>query len=214
LRQAPRILVNDLNPRVSATRYAGIDKLMEKHHDILRRAKIVRKFALTTILPKAMILKVLPVLPPELRPIMKMADQIATSDLNRLYQRVLYRNERLNKIVFQLSESISFGITSGIVEQGRSMSPITDSPSETGKMSEPRKKQLAEYETRPVTEFVDTPLFGYEKHYAQRLLQEAVDNLIDNSRAGANTEKDAKGRALKSLSEVLKGKQGRFRQYL
>lgn len=186
-------------PSARSDRYAGIDKFMEKHHDLLRRAKVVRKFAMTNVVPKAMILKVLPVLPPELRPIMKMADQIATSDLNRLYQRVLYRNERLNKIVLQLSESGPFGITSGIFD----LANTTDS----------RKKQL-EYDTKPTNELFETPLFGYEKHYAQRLLQEAVDNLIDNGRAGANTEKDAKGRALKSLSEVLKGKQGRFRQYL
>jgi DNA-directed RNA polymerase subunit beta' len=50
--------------------------------------------------------------------------------------------------------------------------------------------------------------------YAQRLLQEAVDNLIQNGKSSTNTEKDARGRALKSLSELLKGKQGRFRQYL
>jgi DNA-directed RNA polymerase subunit beta' len=50
--------------------------------------------------------------------------------------------------------------------------------------------------------------------YAQRLLQEAVDNLIQNGNSGLTSEKDAKGRVLKSLSDVLKGKQGRFRQHL
>nr|YP_009184976.1 beta' subunit of RNA polymerase [Hafniomonas laevis]ALO63065.1 beta' subunit of RNA polymerase [Hafniomonas laevis] len=200
------------SPTSRSDRYAGIDKFMEKHHDLLRRAKVVRKFAMTNVLPKAMILKVLPVLPPDLRPIMKMADQIATSDLNRLYQRVLYRNERLNKIVLQLSESVPFGMTSGIFDL--SMSTGNDISSNNLKSTDSRKKQLTDYEPRPTHELFETPLFGYEKHYAQRLLQEAVDNLIDNGRAGANTEKDAKGRALKSLSEVLKGKQGRFRQYL
>ena len=55
---------------------------------------------------------------------------------------------------------------------------------------------------------------SYEMKYAQRLLQEAVDNLIQNGKSGSASEKDARGRALKSLSDLLKGKQGRFRQYL
>ena len=109
----------------------------------------------------SMILTTLPVLPPDLRPIVKMGTQIAASDLNRLYQRVIYRNDRLKRF---LKDSITNG--------------------------------------------------SYEMKYAQRLLQEAVDNLIQNGKSGVVPEKDARGRALKSLSEILKGKQGRFRQYL
>jgi DNA-directed RNA polymerase subunit beta' len=109
----------------------------------------------------SMVLTVLPVLPPDLRPIIKMGSQIAASDLNRLYQRVIYRNDRLKKF---LNDTATNG--------------------------------------------------SYEMKYAQRLLQEAVDNLIQNGKSGVVPEKDARGRALKSLSELLKGKQGRFRQYL
>jgi len=111
--------------------------------------------------PTSMILTVLPVLPPDLRPILKLQNQIAASDLNRLYQRIIYRNERLKKFLKDPSTSQSF-----------------------------------------------------EMKYAQRLLQEAVDNLIENGKGSVKPETNARGQALKSLSEILKGKQGRFRQYL
>jgi DNA-directed RNA polymerase subunit beta' len=108
-----------------------------------------------------MILTLLPVLPPVLRPVLKMSGQFTISDLNRLYQRIIYRNERLKKFLKDPALSSSF-----------------------------------------------------EMKYAQRLLQEAVDNLIQNGKSGVVPEKDARGRLLKSLSDILKGKQGRFRQYL
>nr|QIA47096.1 chloroplast RNA polymerase beta' chain [Colemanosphaera charkowiensis] len=108
-----------------------------------------------------MILTLLPVLPPVLRPVLKMAGQFTISDLNRLYQRIIYRNERLKKFLKDPALSSSF-----------------------------------------------------EMKYAQRLLQEAVDNLIQNGKSGVVPEKDSRGRLLKSLSDILKGKQGRFRQYL
>jgi len=200
-------------------RYYGIEKWMEKHHELLRRSKIIRKFYNTNLSPKSMILTVIPVIPPDLRPIMKMTDQIATSDLNRLYQRVLYRNERLKKIVMQLSDSNSIGISNSLFKTVISDSQIQQQVNYSINNIKDTTISLEGQNTRitqslNITNSLDTPLFGYEKHYAQRLLQEAVDNLIDNGRAGANSEKDAKGRALKSLSEVLKGKQGRFRQYL
>jgi DNA-directed RNA polymerase beta' subunit len=109
----------------------------------------------------AMVLHALPVIPPDLRPIVKMGTQIAAVDLNRLYQRVMYRNARLKKFL---------------------KDPATN--------GQPEMK------------------------YAQRLLQEAVDNLIHNGKSGVKPEKDARGRVLKSLTDLLKGKQGRFRQFL
>nr|ALO21044.1 beta' subunit of RNA polymerase [Lobochlamys segnis] len=112
-------------------------------------------------LAESMILTNLPVLPPDLRPIVKISGQIAVSDLNRLYQRVIYRNDRLKKFLKDSATSSS-----------------------------------------------------YEMKYAQRLLQEAVDNLIQNGKSGVVSERDSRGRLLKSLSDILKGKQGRFRQYL
>jgi DNA-directed RNA polymerase subunit beta' len=133
----------------------------KKRDLLIRRTKLVRKLFIKESPPQATILSVLPVLPPDLRPIVKMGGQIAASDLNRLYQRVIYRNDRLKKFLKDPATSHS-----------------------------------------------------YEMKYAQRLLQEAVDNLIQNGKSGVVTEKDSRGRALKSLSDILKGKQGRFRQYL
>ena len=137
-------------------------KTLVKQRDLLmRRTKLIRKLFRKNANPEWMTLTVLPVLPPELRPIIKIQDQIAASDLNRLYQRVLYRNERLRKFL---------------------KDPST--------------------------------IYSTEMKYAQRLLQEAVDNLIDNGKGGGTPERDSRGRNLKSLSEILKGKQGRFRQHL
>jgi DNA-directed RNA polymerase beta' subunit len=138
-----------------------LKELCKKRDLLIRRTKLVRKLFRKNSDPSSMILTVLPVLPPDLRPIVKMGGQIAASDLNRLYQRVIYRNERLKKF-----------------------------------LKDPATSQ------------------SYEMKYAQRLLQESVDNLIQNGKSGMNSEKDARGRALKSLSDSLKGKQGRFRQFL
>ncbi len=108
-----------------------------------------------------MTLTLLPVLPPDLRPIVKMDGQVAASDLNRLYQRIIYRNDRLKKL---LNNSVM--------------------------------------------------RHSYLMHFGLRLLQESVDNLISNGKSGVTPEKDSRGRLLKSLSDILKGKEGRFRQYL
>ena len=136
-------------------------RFSQKRDQLIRRTKFIRKLFRKNSQPESMILSVLPVLPPDLRPILKIQDQIAASDLNRLYQRVLYRNERLKKFLKDSAMSHS-----------------------------------------------------YEMKYAQRLLQEAVDNLLQNGKAGGTPERDSRGRLLKSLSEILKGKQGRFRQHL
>nr|YP_009491900.1 beta subunit of RNA polymerase [Lacunastrum gracillimum]AWI68015.1 beta subunit of RNA polymerase [Lacunastrum gracillimum] len=141
--------------------FVKIQKLLNKRDHIIRRLKLIRKFSRKNVEPTSMILSVLPVLPPDLRPILKLQNQIAASDLNRLYQRIIYRNERLKKFLKDPSTSQSF-----------------------------------------------------EMKYAQRLLQEAVDNLIQNGKGNVKPETNSRGQALKSLSEILKGKQGRFRQYL
>nr|ANB40186.1 beta subunit of RNA polymerase [Koshicola spirodelophila] len=116
--------------------------------------------------PEWMIISYLPVLPPDLRPIMLLSQSgssstIAASDLNRLYQKVLYRNERLKRF-------------------------LKDSATKNSS----------------------------EMRLCQRLLQEAVDNLIENGKGGSSPETDNRGRPLKSLSDLLKGKKGRFRQNL
>ncbi len=138
-----------------------LKELCKKRDLLIRRTKLVRKLFRKNSNVNSMILTLIPVLPPDLRPIVKMGTQIAASDLNRLYQRVIYRNDRLKKF-----------------------------------LKDPATSQ------------------SYEMKYAQRLLQESVDNLLQNGKSGANSEKDARGRMLKSLSDILKGKQGRFRQFL
>lgn len=138
-----------------------IQKYIQKREHIVRRLKFLRKFFRKNSNPTFMILRNLPVLPPDLRPILKLQNQIAASDLNRFYQRIIYRNERLHKFSKDSATNQSF-----------------------------------------------------EMRYAQRLLQEAVDNLIQNGKGGVKPETNSRGLPLKSLSEILKGKQGRFRQYL
>ena len=150
-------------PNAKSSRVAKkeLKESYKKRDLLIRRTKLVRKLFRKDSDPQSMILTVLPVLPPDLRPIVKIGGQIAASDLNRLYQRVIYRNDRLKKFLND---------------------PATNN--------------------------------SYEMKYAQRLLQEAVDNLISNGKSGVTPEKDSRGRLLKSLSDILKGKQGRFRQYL
>jgi DNA-directed RNA polymerase subunit beta' len=138
-----------------------IQKYFQKREQIIRRLKFLRKFSRRNSNPTFMILKNLPVLPPDLRPILKLQNQIAASDLNRFYQRIIYRNDRFKKFAKDSATNQSFEIK-----------------------------------------------------YAQRLLQEAVDNLIQNGKGNVKAETNARGQPLKSLSEILKGKQGRFRQYL
>nr|YP_009184601.1 beta' subunit of RNA polymerase [Treubaria triappendiculata]ALO62663.1 beta' subunit of RNA polymerase [Treubaria triappendiculata] len=138
-----------------------IFELCKKRDQLIRRTKLTRKIFKKNSRPEWMVLSILPVLPPDLRPILQIQNQIAASDLNRLYQRVIYRNTRLKRFL---------------------KDPATS--------------------------------FSYEMKYAQRLLQEAVDNLIDNSKKNRNPETDSKGKPLKSLSDLLKGKHGRFRQNL
>jgi DNA-directed RNA polymerase beta' subunit len=143
------------------TDFIKIQKFLQKRDHIIRRLKFISRISSENTNPNSMILSILPVLPPDLRPILKLQNQIAASDLNRLYQRIIYRNERLKKFLRDPSTSQSF-----------------------------------------------------EMKYAQRLLQEAVDNLIENGKGGVKPETNSRGQPLKSLSEILKGKQGRFRQYL
>ncbi len=130
-----------------------------KRAKIVKRLETVDAFIDSGNRPEWMILEVLPVIPPELRPMVQLdGGRFATSDLNDLYRRVINRNNRL--------------------------------------------KRLLELEAPDI-------IVRNEK----RMLQEAVDALIDNGRRGRPIT-GAGGRALKSLSDMLKGKQGRFRQNL
>ncbi len=125
----------------------------------IKRLKVVNAFLSTGMSPAAMVLDVVPVIPPELRPMVQLdGGRFATSDLNDLYRRVINRNNRLRRL-------IDLGAPEIIVNNEK------------------------------------------------RMLQEAVDALFDNGRRGRPVTGTG-NRALKSLSDMLKGKQGRFRQNL
>ncbi|OQA00043.1 MAG: DNA-directed RNA polymerase subunit beta' [Bacteroidetes bacterium ADurb.Bin416] len=140
---------------------ANTDTSMQRKNEALKRLQVVESFRLakTRNKPEWMIIKIVPVIPPELRPLVPLdGGRFATSDLNDLYRRVINRNNRL--------------------------------------------KRLIEIKAPEV-------ILRNEK----RMLQEAVDSLFDNSRKSSAVKTDA-NRPLKSLSDSLKGKQGRFRQNL
>ena len=131
----------------------------QKKLRLVKRLDVLDSFAKSGNKPEWMILEALPVIPPELRPMIQLdGGRFATSDLNDLYRRVINRNNRLKKLVELNAPSI---------------------------------------------------IIQNEK----RMLQEAVDSLFDNGRRGRSVT-GAGNRALKSLSSMLKGKQGRFRQNL
>jgi len=142
---------------------AATDNSQQRKAEALKRLKVVESFrdAKTRIEnnPEWMVIRMVPVIPPELRPLVPLdGGRFATSDLNDLYRRVIIRNNRL--------------------------------------------KRLLEIKAPEV-------ILRNEK----RMLQEAVDSLFDNSRK-VNAVRSDGNRALKSLSDMLKGKQGRFRQNL
>ena len=125
----------------------------------IKRLRVVSSFLVTGNSPAAMVLDVVPVIPPELRPMVQLdGGRFATSDLNDLYRRVINRNNRLRRL-------LDLGAPEIIVNNEK------------------------------------------------RMLQEAVDALFDNGRRGRPVTGTG-NRALKSLSDMLKGKQGRFRQNL
>ncbi len=128
-------------------------------HKLLRRIKVISELHGAGLTPDLMIIEVLPVLPPDLRPLVPLeGGRFASSDLNELYRRVLNRNIRLRRLIDIEAPSV-------IVKNEK------------------------------------------------RMLQESVDALIDNGRRGQPVRGTNK-RPLKSLSEMLRGKQGRFRQNL
>ena len=132
----------------------------QKKLKIIKRLEVVEAFRRSGNKPEWMILDVVPVIPPEIRPMVPLdGGRYATSDLNDLYRRVINRNNRLKKLMELMAPEI---------------------------------------------------IIKNEK----RMLQEAVDALIDNGRHGKPVTGGSSNRPLKSLSEMLRGKQGRFRQNL
>ena len=154
-----RLDLDELSYKLRDT--ANKDGSQQRKNEALKRLQVVESFRASRNRnrPEWMILKVIPVIPPELRPLVPLdGGRFATSDLNDLYRRVIIRNNRL--------------------------------------------KRLMEIKAPEV-------ILRNEK----RMLQEAVDSLLDNSRKSSAVKTDA-NRPLKSLSDSLKGKQGRFRQNL
>ena len=140
---------------------AGSDSSQQRKNEALKRLQVVESFRASADRnkPEWMIIKIVPVIPPELRPLVPLdGGRFATSDLNDLYRRVIIRNNRLKKLIEIKAPEV---------------------------------------------------ILRNEK----RMLQEAVDSLFDNSRKASAVKSDA-NRPLKSLSDSLKGKQGRFRQNL
>ncbi|GAB6390800.1 MAG: DNA-directed RNA polymerase subunit beta' [Treponematales bacterium] len=159
--ESVRTLLEGLNLEQMAVelRQKMVEKGAKSDTRLLKRIEIVESFHNSTNKPEWMILNVIPVIPPELRPMVQLdGGRFATSDLNDLYRRVINRNNRLKRLLVLNAPDI---------------------------------------------------IIRNEK----RMLQEAVDALFDNSRR-KRAVKGASNRPLKSISDLLKGKQGRFRQNL
>ena len=159
--EAIRTLLQEVDiEKLSAKLKKEIEKASEqKRAKLIKRLDTVESFRLSGNKPEWMIMSVIPVIPPELRPMVQLdGGRFATSDLNDLYRRVINRNNRLKRL-------LELGAPEIIVRNEK------------------------------------------------RMLQESVDALIDNGRRGRPVT-GAGNRALKSLSDMLKGKQGRFRQNL
>src|SRR3989449_227943 len=149
----------ELQPEMYRLREESKSTSGQRKQKAIKRLKVVEDFRKSNASPTWMVLEVLPVIPPELRPMVQLdGGRFATSDLNDLYRRVINRNNRLKRL-------LELGAPEIIVRNEK------------------------------------------------RMLQEAVDALIDNGRRGRAITGTG-NRKLKSLSDMLKGKQGRFRQNL
>ncbi|MFV0519029.1 MAG: DNA-directed RNA polymerase subunit beta' [Lachnospirales bacterium] len=149
----------DLDKEAEELKEQLVDASAQKKAKVLKKLEVVESFRQSGNKPEWMILDNIPVIPPELRPMVQLdGGRFATSDLNDLYRRVINRNNRLQRL-------LTLGSPDIIVRNEK------------------------------------------------RMLQEAVDALIDNGRRGRPVTGPG-NRALKSLSDLLKGKQGRFRQNL
>ena len=151
--------INDLDAEVEKLQQEVHDSSGQKRAKAVKRLEAMEAFRESGNRPEWMILKVIPVIPPDIRPMVQLdGGRFATSDLNDLYRRIINRNNRLKRL-------LELGAPDIIVRNEK------------------------------------------------RMLQEAVDALIDNGRRGRPVTGPG-NRALKSLSDMLKGKQGRFRQNL
>ncbi|NDB17751.1 MAG: DNA-directed RNA polymerase subunit beta', partial [Actinobacteria bacterium] len=154
-----RLETFDLVAEATRLRELAVTSKGQKKTRSLKRLKVVSAFLQTGVSPMGMVLDAVPVIPPDLRPMVQLdGGRFATSDLNDLYRRVINRNNRLKRL-------LDLGAPEIIINNEK------------------------------------------------RMLQESVDSLFDNGRRGRAVTGPG-NRALKSLSDMLKGKQGRFRQNL
>lgn len=159
--EAIQRLLQDINLEEEAEKLREeiVNSKGQKRAKLIKRLRLIDNFIATGSKPEWMVLTVIPVIPPDLRPMVQLdGGRFATSDLNDLYRRVINRNNRLSRLQEILAPEI---------------------------------------------------IIRNEK----RMLQEAVDALIDNGRRG-RTVVGGNSRPLKSLSDIIEGKQGRFRQNL
>ena len=164
-----KVVLWQINERISEVEDQGfllksdiilLNSLRTKKSRTLRRLKIAKILRKTKVLPKQMVFSLLPVLPPSLRPIIQLDENIvAVSDCSQIYQKIVQRSNRLSK---RMSKYLSYDHCLRL----------------------------------------------------KVLLQQAVDGLIENGKGGSKPLCDNNGRPLKSLSDGLKGKKGRFRQDL
>ena len=164
-----KVVLCQINERISEVEDQGfllksdlilLNSLRTKKSRTLRRLKIAKILRKTKVLPKQMVFSLLPVLPPSLRPIIQLDENIvAVSDCSQIYQKIVQRSNRLSK---RMSKYLSYDHCLRL----------------------------------------------------KVLLQQAVDGLIENGKGGSKPLCDNNGRPLKSLSDGLKGKKGRFRQDL
>ena len=167
-----------------------------------RRAKLFHSFWTTYSRPEWMFVSVLPVLPPDLRPIIKMdGNQLAISDLNKLYQLVFYRNTGLKRCMMNLYVSRANPYKFERFLTGQTTAPVAPT-------------KMPETFTEFLYNFKNLPYAVRVLSFHHRLLQEAVDALLDNGKGGSKPVCGTNDRPLKSLSDILKGKKGRFRQNL
>ena len=155
------ILTNqDLSKSLSQTLSKLAKARGDKRSKLLKKVRIIESFMKSKIVPEWMLISVLPVIPPDLRPVVQLpGGKFATSDLNDLYRRVINRNIRLTQL-------IELGAPEIILRNEK------------------------------------------------RMLQEAVDSLLDLQKSRGRTQTRRSAKKLKSLSDILRGKQGRFRQNL
>ncbi len=178
----------------------------QKRARIIKRLEVVEAFRESGNRPEWMILDAVPVIPPDLRPMVQLdGGRFATSDLNDLYRRIINRNNRLKRL-------LELGAPDIIVRnEKRMLQEAVDALIDNGRRGRP----VTGPGNRALKSLSDM-LKGKSGRFRQnllRMLQEAVDALIDNGRRGRPVTGPG-NRALKSLSDMLKGKSGRFRQNL